>query len=62
MRDTLRAQVDLRAHGPKFVEGKEPDRSREYREHMNSKGSPSETVSAGYRWQAGTELAAGRAA
>lgn len=61
VRDVLRAQVDLRADGAEFVRGREPERTKKYREHMNSEGSPSETVSAGYRWQPGTELA-GRAA
>ena len=31
-------------------------RSRAYREQLNSDGSPSETVAAGYMWQPGTEL------
>ena len=58
VRDALREQVSLRADGPKFVpEKKEPKRTKDYRDHMNSDGSPSDTVSAGYRWQAGTELA-----
>ena len=29
-----------------------------YRAHMNSQGSPSETVAQNYRWRPGTELAA----
>jgi hypothetical protein len=28
-----------------------------YRSQLNSSGSPSETVAAGYRWEPGTELA-----
>jgi hypothetical protein len=28
-----------------------------YRSQLNSNGSPSETVAAGYRWKPGTELA-----
>jgi hypothetical protein len=59
VRETLANEVDLRAAGAQFV-GKddEPERSLAYREQMNSKGSPSETVAAGYRWMPGTELTA----
>ena len=28
----------------------------EYRQHVNSQGSPSDAVAMGYRWQPGTEL------
>jgi hypothetical protein len=34
-------------------EGKQ---SPKYRDQLNSGGSPSRTVSTGYRWSAGTEL------
>jgi len=34
----------------------EPKSSLDYRNHMNSEGSPSETVAAEYVWQPGTEL------
>lgn len=59
VRETLNREVDLRASGTQFVskEG-EPERSLAYREQMNSEGSPSETVAAGYRWMPGTELTA----
>lgn len=59
VRETLNKEVDLRASGTQFV-GKEdePQRSLAYREQMNSEGSPSETVAAGYRWMPGTELTA----
>ena len=57
VRETLAGEVDLRAHGaeivPKSKEGKE---SISYRKQMNSEGSPSETVSAGYKWAPGSEL------
>ncbi|HEV2860594.1 MAG TPA: hypothetical protein VGX48_06290 [Pyrinomonadaceae bacterium] len=58
VRETLAAEVDLRAAGTQFV-GKEdePERSLAYRAQLNAQGSPSETVAAGYRWRPGTELA-----
>ncbi|MFO1434679.1 MAG: hypothetical protein U1F76_32115 [Candidatus Competibacteraceae bacterium] len=60
VRQVLNQEVDLRAMGTEFI-----DKSREtpasasvqYRKHMNSQGSPSEAVAAGYQWQPGTELA-----
>ena len=57
VRKTLKAEVDLRTSGTDFV-GKphEADESLEYRNYINSEGSPSETVATGYRWQPGTEL------
>ena len=63
IRETLAAEVDLRASGTQFV-GKEdePERSLAYREQLNSEGSPTETVAAGYRWRPGTELTAGESA
>jgi hypothetical protein len=58
VRETLELEVDMRAAGTKFVGiDDEPDRSIEYREFMNSEGSPSEMVAAGYKWMPGTELA-----
>jgi hypothetical protein len=57
VREVLRNEVDLRACGDEIVplerEGRE---SIAYRDHLNSQGSPSETVAAGYRWAPGTEL------
>src|SRR5918997_4594968 len=63
VRETLAREVDLRASGTQFV-GKEdePERSLAYREQLNSEGSPTETVAAGYRWAPGTELTAGETA
>ncbi|MBV9211209.1 MAG: hypothetical protein JOZ52_11295 [Acidobacteria bacterium] len=59
VRETLNREVDLRANGAQFVgKDEEPQRSLDYREQMNSEGSPSETVAAGYRWRPGTELTA----
>ena len=32
------------------------EKGLEYREHLNSSGSPSEIVAAGYQWSPGAEL------
>ena len=57
VRATLKREVDLRAAGTRFVDkGQEREASLQYRRHMNSDGSPSEAVAAGYIWQPGTEL------
>jgi hypothetical protein len=60
VRETLEAEVDLRASGTQFTHMEdEPDRSPlsiAYRDQMNSEGSPSEIVAAGYTWTPGTEL------
>lgn len=60
VRETLNAEVDLRASGTQFIhKDDEADRSPlsiAYREQMNSEGSPSEIVAAGYTWTPGTEL------
>jgi hypothetical protein len=57
VRATLAREVDLRASGADFVDAaQEPQSSLDYRNHMNSEGSPSETVAADYVWQPGTEL------
>jgi hypothetical protein len=59
VRETLSREVDLRASGTQFVgKNEEPERSLAYREQLNSDGSPSETIAAGYRWMPGTELTA----
>jgi rubrerythrin len=58
VRKVLAEEVDLRAAGPEFVpRDKEPASSLAYRSQLNSAGSPSQAVSAGYRWAPGTELA-----
>jgi hypothetical protein len=63
VRETLAAEVDLRANGTQVVnKDEEPERSLAYREQLNSEGSPTETVAAGYRWRPGTELNADGAA
>ncbi|HYC01015.1 MAG TPA: hypothetical protein VEC57_17910 [Candidatus Limnocylindrales bacterium] len=58
VRETLSAEVNLRADGPEFidVEDGEPERTLEYRSYINSSGSPSESVRTNYQWQPGTEL------
>lgn len=59
VRETLAKEVDLRAAGPRFIDvhDEKPDsRSRRYRETLNAKLSPSETVATGYCWMPGTEL------
>lgn len=57
VRATLANEVDLRAKGTDFVGlEEEPQSSIDYRNHMNSQGSPSETVAAGYAWRPGTEV------
>ena len=60
VRKVLAAEVDLRARGKQFIRKEEetPDSpSVLYRQQMNSNGSPSEIVAAGYKWKPGTELA-----
>jgi hypothetical protein len=57
VRETLLAEVDLRADGPDIVGiDREPQRSLDYRDVVNSDGSPSERVAENYRWTPGTEL------
>jgi hypothetical protein len=61
VRRTLESEVDLRAQGTEFIDvSKEtPDSpSVRYRDQVNRDGSPSDTVTAGYVWMPGTELAA----
>ena len=57
VRETLAAEVDLRADGEEIVPlEQESDASIEYRERLNADGSPSERVAENYRWMPGTEL------
>ncbi len=57
VRQVLAQEVNLRANGTQFVDkGQESQASIDYRTHLNSDGSPSETVAAGYIWSPGTEL------
>jgi hypothetical protein len=60
IRKVLNEEVDLRARGTQFIrkdEEEDDSPSVIYRSQMNSHGSPSETVAAGYKWKPGTELA-----
>jgi hypothetical protein len=58
VRQTLRDEVHLRARGPEIVEEEPSDSpSIAYRRQMNSEGSPTDRVAAGYVWTPGTELA-----
>ncbi|HVK95203.1 MAG TPA: hypothetical protein VM571_10830 [Noviherbaspirillum sp.] len=57
VRQVLSQEVDMRAKGTQFVDkSQESQASIDYRTHLNSEGSPSETVAAGYIWSPGTEL------
>jgi hypothetical protein len=57
VRKVLAEEVDLRAKGKDFgPKAEESAASQEYRKQLNAEGSPSDTVSAGYRWTPGTEL------
>jgi rubrerythrin len=57
VRETLAGEVDLRANGAEIVpKSQESKESILYRKNMNADGSPSETVSAGYKWAPGSEL------
>lgn len=58
VRDVLSKEVDFRSVGKDFVQSSDQESqvSRNYRDQMNSEGSPTETVAAGYIWKPGTEL------
>jgi hypothetical protein len=60
VREVLNNEVNLRAAGTRFInaedEADQAPMSVAYREQMNSEGSPSEIVAAGYVWTPGTEL------
>jgi hypothetical protein len=57
VRQVLASEVGLRARGTQFVpKDQESDASLNYRAIVNSTGSPSDTVAAGYIWTPGTEL------
>ncbi|MGB7480668.1 MAG: hypothetical protein WA924_10085 [Burkholderiaceae bacterium] len=58
VREVLAKEVDLRARGTQYVGSDEDSpESIAYRDQLNSAGSPTDTVAAGYQWSAGTELA-----
>jgi len=57
VRQVLAKEVDYRAIGTEFNDrGDESEATLAYRNQLNASGSPSQAVSAGYRWQPGTEL------
>jgi rubrerythrin len=59
VRRVLSQEVDLRARGSEYIHVSQEDESSPsvlYRSHLNSQGSPSETVAAGYSWRPGTEV------
>jgi rubrerythrin len=59
VRQVLAQELTANAVGTQIVNPSEGSRaSIDYREQLNAKGSPSETVAVGYRWAPGTELAA----
>jgi hypothetical protein len=58
VRKVLANEEDMRKNGTQFVErSAEGATSLEYRNEVNSMGSPSTTISKGYVWAPGTELA-----
>jgi hypothetical protein len=58
VRGVVEQETTMRKDGTQFVaEPNEGKSSLAHRQQMNSDGSPSETVSATYRWSPGTELA-----
>jgi hypothetical protein len=57
VRKVLHNEINLRTNGPDIVpRPQESTDSLHYRTHINSDGSPSEAVSAGYIWSPGTEM------
>ncbi|HXC51480.1 MAG TPA: hypothetical protein VN634_11385 [Candidatus Limnocylindrales bacterium] len=58
VRDVLNSEVQMRAVGTEFIDDPddESQQTLDYREHLNSEGSPSEIVRLDYEWTPGTEL------
>lgn len=59
VRQVLNDEVHLRAVDGRFIDGRteqESEATRAYRARMNSEGSPTEIVAAGYQWAPGTEM------
>lgn len=57
VRKVLAQEVDMRTNGTQFVDkAQESPASIAYRDQLNSAGSPSETVAAGYVWTPGGEI------
>ena len=61
VRETLRNEATLSARGTQFLpREQESPETLGYRQQLNSEGSPSDRVAAGYTWNPGTELATKR--
>jgi rubrerythrin len=60
VREVLRREAGFGASGAELVENREdePERTREYRAHLNRDDQPSNMVSGSWTWQPGGELAA----
>jgi hypothetical protein len=56
VKEVLAQELTFEADGARIGEVDPPLRTLRYREHLNSEGSPSEEVAAGYQWMPGTEL------
>jgi rubrerythrin len=57
VRQVLEDEVELRVAGTQYVpKARETAASREYRDQLNTGGSPSQIVAAGYEWAPGGEL------
>jgi hypothetical protein len=56
VRQVLAKEVEYTAVGPQIGPFQDTPRTLAYREQLNSQGSPTELVAAGYQWSPGTEL------
>jgi hypothetical protein len=56
VRQVLANEVSFTANGPAMGPLEDTAETRAYRDHLNSEGSPSDTVSAGWHWRPGGEL------
>ncbi len=62
VRKVLKDEAHLRAKGPEIIDPRkisESEATERYRELMNRKGAPSDTVAEGWKWRPGTELVMG---
>lgn len=62
VRKVLKDEVHLRANGPEIIDPRkisESEATERYRELMNRRGSPSESIAEGWKWKPGTELVMG---
>ncbi len=58
VRQVLRDEVNFSAAGTEYVHSVEEETAETlaYRDQLNSEGSPTETVAAGYTWRPGSEV------